>query len=232
MYSISGTYMVYNTHWVILWTTYYLLPEQTLRILAHILIIVMEPKMQCSGGHWASQFGKWQLMPRTRKLIELICWPPIFPMKNPLVRSSLKQAAGPAILYVTWSIETVAPVGGLKVRKKKLKVRTKLPKNMGKNGVCFMLSNKFFWWILCDFRIFSIYVWHFFWWSSPTIWKFPLGKISRRKVTYPTKTREVKSSTQKWQMIGNMLVPSEAICLFIFLGREGIVPGINPNKFS
>ena len=27
-------------------------------------------------------------------------------------------------------------------------------------------------------------------------------------------------------MIGNMLVPSEAICLFIFLGRKGIVPGM------
>lgn len=56
--------------------------------------------------------------------------------------------------------------------------------------------------------------------------------FQKESKTYPTKTREVKSSTQKCEMIGTMLVPSEATCLFIFLGREGIVPGINPNKFS
>ena len=145
-------------------------------------------------------------------------------MKNPLVRSSLKQAAGPAILYVTWSIETVAPVGGLKVRKKNLKVRTKLPKNMAKIGVSFMLSNKFFWWILCDFRIFSIYVWHFFLMEFPHHLEISFGEDFQKESNIPDQNARSKIIDSKVPNDREYVGSQWGYMFVYFLGTERHCP--------
>lgn len=139
--------MVYNTHWVILCTTYSLLPEQTLRILARILIIVMEPKMQCSGGHWASQFDKWQYDSwclGQESWLNLFVDPPCSVWK--IHWSGAAWSKQPALpFYMSLGISKQwHPVGGLKVRKDNLKVRTKLPKKQGKMGFLSCFQTSFF----------------------------------------------------------------------------------------
>lgn len=57
-----------------------------------------------------------------------------------------------------------------------------------------------------------------------------LGENFQKESNIHHQTPKGKSSTQKCHMIGNMLLPSEAICLFIFFGREGVVPDMNHNK--